>query len=78
MQMFFWLITQSVLPNECLLKQVAHSFPFVSKDQLKMTKEPIVLAHKLPCGNNFPSVNSCMKSASKSEVFGQRNKTSRR
>ena len=33
---------------------------------MEMTKEPIVLAHKLPWGDNFIGVKSCMKSASKS------------
>lgn len=33
-QTFFWLIRQSFLSNERLLKPAAHSLPFVSKDQL--------------------------------------------
>ena len=34
-------------------------------DHVEMTKEPIALAHKLPWGDNFPGVNSCMKSDQK-------------
>ena len=32
---------------------------------MEMTKEPIALFHKLPWGDNFPGVNSCMKSDQK-------------
>ena len=28
---------------------------------MEMTKEPIALVHKLPWGDNFPGVNSCMR-----------------
>ena len=33
---------------------------------MEMTiKEPIALVHKLPWGDNFPGVNSCMRSDQK-------------
>ena len=36
---------------------------------MEMTKEPVALAHKLPWGDNFPGVNSCMKAIKSASKF---------